>query len=465
MSSAPRVSFLTLGCRLNQHDTAAMRARLADAGWTQVDAPEGADVVVVNTCTVTARADQEARQLVRSLARRAPSARIVVTGCYAQRAPGEVAAIPGVSLVLGTAERERIELYVGAGSAAWKGAAAGALRRASRDAREGRSAFPGHASYLDEQLDAIPLHVGPGRAKRAFVASSPVAFGRTRALLKVQDGCDAFCSYCVVPYVRGRARSLPLDEAVAQGARLLEAGFHEIVVTGADLGSYGSDLGKPGLLAPLVERLLALGSAHRVRISSIEPEKVPAGLVEMIGSEERLCPHLHLPLQSGSDAILAAMRRRYRVRDYARLLERVTARGTVAIGADVIVGYPGEGDAEFEETGRFIDGAPLSYLHVFRYSARPGTSAAPLPAPMTARERAAELRALGLAKERAFYESLVGTTRSVLLEGRSDAASVRGRADVYAPVLVRSTPRWVGLARVVLREAGQDGCVGELATR
>ena len=408
-----------------------MRARLADSGWSEAGTAEGADVVVVNTCTVTARADQEARQLVRSIARRAPRARIVVTGCYAQRAPGEVAAIPGVSLVLGTAERERIEEYVGAGSA------------------DG----------------AIPLHVAPARAKRAFAKSTPVSFGRTRALLKVQDGCDAFCSYCVVPYVRGRSRSLPLEDAVAQGARLLEAGFCEIVVTGADLGSYGADLGAPGLLAPLVERLLALDSRHRVRISSIEPEKVPDALVEMIGSEGRLCPHLHLPLQSGSDAILASMRRRYRAREYARLIERVAARGTVAIGADVIVGYPGEGDAEFEETVRFVEDSPISYLHVFRYSARPGTVAAPLPAPTAARARAAELRELGQAKERAFYESLVGTTRPVLLEGRSDGEGVRGRADVYAPVLVRSTPRWTGIARVVLREAGPEGCVGDLATR
>jgi len=457
--------FFTLGCRLNQHDTAAMRARLADQGWNETAAAEDADVVVVNTCTVTARADQEARQLVRSIARRAPSARIVVTGCYAQRAPVEVAAIPGVSLVLGTAERERIEEFVEAGSVEGKGAAAGALRRASRDAREGRSAFPLHAPSLDVQPPSIPLHVGPARAKRSFVTSSPVSFGRTRALLKVQDGCDAFCSYCVVPYVRGRSRSLPLDDAVAQGARLLEAGFHEIVVTGADLGSYGSDLGAPGLLAPLVRRLLALGSSHRVRISSIEPEKVPDELVEMIGSEERLCPHLHLPLQSGSDAILATMRRRYRVRDYSSLLERVTARGTVAIGADVIVGHPGEGDAEFEETRRFVEGAPLTYLHVFRYSARPGTAAAPLPAPHAARERAGVLRALGRAKEVAFYQSLVGTTRPVLLEGRSDAEGVRGRADVYAPVLLRSTPRWAGINRVVFREAGPEGCVGDLATR
>jgi threonylcarbamoyladenosine tRNA methylthiotransferase MtaB len=414
-----------------------MRARLIDAGWCEIDGAERADVIVVNTCTVTARADQEARQLVRSLARRAPSARIVVTGCYAQRAADEVAAIDGVSLVLGVAERDCIEEHLGAGSGEWE----------------------------EEHRGSVPLHVGPARAKRAFVASSPLRFGRTRALLKVQDGCDAFCTYCVVPYVRGRSRSLPLEEALSQGARLLEAGFHEIVITGADLGSYGADLGTPGLLATLVERLLALGTGHRVRISSIEPEKVPAQLVEMIGSEERLCPHLHLPLQSGSDAILAAMRRRYRVREYARLLERLTSRGIVAIGADVIVGFPGEGDAEFEETRRFVADAPLSYLHVFRYSARPGTAAERLPAPDAARQRASVLRVLGQAKQHAFFRSLVGTTRSVLPEGRSDVDGVRGRADVYAPVIVRGAPRWSGAARVVIREADSEGCVGDLATR
>jgi threonylcarbamoyladenosine tRNA methylthiotransferase MtaB len=442
-----------------------MRARLADAGWAEVDAAEGADVVVVNTCTVTARADQEARQLVRSLARRARSARIVVTGCYAQRAPGEVAAIDGVSLVLGVAERDRITEFVRPGSGEWEGSGRLQLLRASREALNAPSAFPLPAPSPEVHPGSVPLRVGPARAKRAFVASSPVAFGRTRALLKVQDGCDAFCSYCVVPYVRGRSRSLPLEEAVAQGARLLEAGFHEIVVTGADLGSYGADLGAPGLLSALVERVLALGAGHRVRISSIEPEKVPDALVEMIGSEERLCPHLHLPLQSGSDAILVEMRRRYRVREYARLLERLTSRGTVAIGADVIVGFPGEGDAEFEETRRFVADAPLSYLHVFRYSARPGTAAERLPATGKARERASVLRALGQAKQHAFFRSLVGTTRSVLPEGRSDADGVRGRAEVYAPVLVRDVSRWSGAARVVIREADPEGCVGDLATR
>ena len=444
-----------------------MRARLAEAGCLETDAPEAADVIVVNTCTVTARADQEARQLVRSLARRAPSARIVVTGCYAQRAPGEVAAIPGVSLVLGVHERERVEGFLDlAGGGSTVGSGSHVRSALTSSALDAPSAFRGPDSYLDESSSAtIPLHVAPGRAKREFVVSSPVRFGRTRALLKVQDGCDAFCSYCVVPYVRGRSRSLPLEEAVAQGERLLAAGFHEIVLTGADLGDYGRDLGKVGLLAELVARLLALGGGHRVRISSIEPDKVPAALVEMIGAEDRLCPHLHLPLQSGSDAILGAMRRRYRARDYAGLVERLHARGTVAIGADVIVGFPGEEEAEFEETRRFVEEMPLAYLHVFRYSPRPGTVAAETPAPAASRDRAAALRALGDAKRRAFHASLVGTTRDVLAEGYPDPDGARGRSDVYAPVLVRGVPPWKGIARVTVREASDEGCAGVLATR
>jgi threonylcarbamoyladenosine tRNA methylthiotransferase MtaB len=409
-----------------------MRARLADAGWAEVPEAEGADVVVVNTCTVTARADQEARQLVRSIARRAPGAKIVVTGCYAQRAPGEVAAIAGVSAVVGMAERERIEEYVGS---------------------------------LPAAPVPIPLLVGPARPKRPLAPSSPVHFGRTRALLKIQDGCDAFCTYCVVPYVRGRSRSLPLDEALRQGSRLLEAGFHEIVLTGADLGSYGADLGEPALLPRLVERLLRLGPSHRVRVSSIEPDKVPPALVEMIGTEDRLCPHLHLPLQSGSDTILTAMRRRYRARDYAALLARVAARGTVGIGADVIVGFPGEGAGEFEATRRFIADLPLAYLHVFRYSPRPGTKAASIPAPAASRDRAEALRGLGDAKRRAFFRSLVGTTRPVLAEAYPSAESVRGRSDVHAPVLVRGAAPWTGIARVALREASDEGCAGDLASR
>lgn len=397
-AAAPRVSFYTLGCRLNQHDTAAMRADFTAAGFRIVPAGQPAEWAIVNTCTVTHRADQEARQLIRRVARIVPGARIVVTGCYAQRAPEELRSIPAVSAVLGTAERDRIAEHLGDGPVG---------------------------------------EVAPGRAKRPFHAAAPLAFGRTRALLKVQDGCDSFCAFCIVPFVRGRSRSLPLEDALEQARRLIEADFHEIVLTGADLGRYGWDLGDHALLPRLIERLLSLSDRHRIRLSSIEPNKVDPVLVEWLGSEPRLCRHLHLPLQSGSARVLTAMRRTYAPADYLSLCERVAARGPVGIGADVIVGYPGETEEDFAETVRVIEAAPVTYLHVFRYSARPGTAAARLAetaGPATAQARSERLRALGEEKARAFRASLIGSTLPVLPEPRARGGPLAALSDVYVPV-------------------------------
>jgi len=388
-----------------------MRARLEAAGMETGSGASDADVLIVNTCTVTRRADQEARQLLRRLAREHPDAQLIATGCYAQRAPEELRSIGGVSLVLGVHERESVADHV----------------RASA-----RTAL---------------VAVGPARARHALAPAAPLSFGRTRALLKVQDGCDAFCSYCVLPYVRGRDRSLPIADAVAQARRLVDAGFHEIVITGADLGSYGREAGGSGLLPELIRRILALGPSHRVRLSSIEPNKLDPGIVAMLGIEPRLCRHLHLPLQSGSDAVLRAMRRPYGAADYAALLERIADRGPVAVGADVIVGFPAEGEREFEETLSFLRALPLASLHVFRYSPRPGTVAAREPAsapPSVLRERARRVRALGEAKRAAFLRSLVGSRVSVLAEaGRSESAIV-ARSDFGEPVLIRGTDTWSG---------------------
>jgi threonylcarbamoyladenosine tRNA methylthiotransferase MtaB len=407
-SKAPRVSFWTLGCRLNQYDTAALRARLLGAGLTESgEGPGNADLLVVNTCTVTRRADQEARQLIRKLHREAPGSRILVTGCYAQRAPEELRSLPGVTAVLGAAEREDPE----------------ALLRAA--------------------AGGVTVAVGPGRAARPFATEAPLHVGRARALLKVQDGCDSFCAYCVVPYVRGRSRSLPFPEALERARRLVEAGFREIVLTGADLGSYGRDLGKNRTLPSLVEGILGLGNAHRVRLSSIEPHKVDSALAAMIGTTPRLCRHLHLPLQSGSDRILRAMRRGYTREDYAALLVRLVARGPVGIGADVIVGFPGEGEAEFEETRRFLEEAPVTFLHVFRYSSRPGTAAARLSGGVPearARERSEILRALGDSKTRAFRRSLVGATLPVVPERGRGRRGPFAMSDLYVPVELHFDP-------------------------
>jgi threonylcarbamoyladenosine tRNA methylthiotransferase MtaB len=408
-----------------------MRDDLERAGWVPAEpSDDDADVVVVNTCTVTARADQESRQWIRRLARTRPGARIVVTGCYAQRAPEELRALPGVSLVLGTAEREEI--------AAWLPA----------------SRAPAHPGAGERP--PIDVAVAPARARRAIAASTPTAFGRTRALLKVQDGCDSFCTYCIVPYVRGRARSLAVSVILDQARRLLDAGFHELVLTGADLGSYGDDRTERPRLAALIEALLALGASHRVRLSSIEPHKVPPELIDLLGTEPRLCRHLHLPLQSGSAAVLRAMRRAYEPGAYARLVERAASRGPMGIGADVIVGFPGEGEAEFEETVSFVRSLPLSYLHVFRYSPRPGTASVRGERGVSvavARERSERLRRMGDEMERRFHDSLVGATLPCVPErGRHPDGAWRGTSDVYAPVCVDGAPPEAAIIPVRIRE-------------
>lgn len=399
-----------------------MRAHVLGSGFTEATPGSPAEVVVINTCTVTARADQEARQLIRRIHREAPGARIVVTGCYAQRAPNEVSEIPGVAAVLGSGERDD----------------AGHLLRAIG----GRPAGAGAAASVT---------AGCARSIRHFRTGPPVLVGRTRALLKIQDGCDSFCAYCIVPYVRGRSRSLPLAEAVERGRRLIDTGFHEIVLTGADLGSYGHDLADPHLLARLIEALLGLGDRHRIRLSSIEPNKLDPGIADLIGSEPRLCRHLHLPLQSGSNAVLRAMRRGYTREGYRALLERVTARGPVGIGADVIVGFPGEDDEMFEETRRFLEEAPVTFLHVFRYSPRPGTAAARFGPPARdgrSRERSETLRALGEAKGEAFRRSLVGSMIPVVPEsGRGERGPI-AMSDLYVPVELTGEPSGRGVVPV-----------------
>lgn len=404
-----------------------MRAQALAAGLAEVSPGAAADVIVVNTCTVTARADQEARQLIRRLVRAHPAARIVATGCYAQRAAAEVRALPGVSAVLGVGERDERAALIGA--------------------------------LAGSPETKTTLAVGPARALRDFRTEAAVHFGRTRALLKIQDGCDTFCSYCIVPYVRGRSRSIPVEEAVARARRLLAVGFREIVLTGADLGSYGKDLGEPGLLETLIHALLRLGDAHRLRISSIEPNKIDPAVVAMVGAEPGLCRHLHLPMQSGSDRVLRAMRRGYTSAQYGALLAKVTRQGTVGIGADVVVGFPGEGDAEFEETYRFLEEAPVTFLHVFRYSARPGTVAACLDAPSdaAARERSERLRLLGESKSAAFRRALVGTTLPVIVEARRFSGRPVATSDVFVPVDLSHTPLAGGIvsARILRLEGNR----------
>jgi len=330
------VAFVTFGCKVNQYESQALRERFADRGLAEVPADQGADLYVLNTCTVTETATAEARRAARRLARRFPFAEITVTGCAADSHREEFLGIPGVRRVVPHDE---------------KGGLGGDPRLAPTDTRP--SIFDLSISRFD---------------------------GHTRAFLKVEDGCDLNCSFCIIPKVRGRALSRPLESAVEEARRLVGSGYQEIVLTGVHLGSYGKDLAKRSLLPDLVERLLGLGGLARVRLSSLEANELSEELIALMASEPRFCPHLHLPLQSGDDEILRAMRRRYNSAQFEAACGRVAKRvAEPGLTTDVIVGFPGETDRHFENTLDVCRRVGFSRIHIFPYSRRRGTDAARLP--------------------------------------------------------------------------------------
>jgi threonylcarbamoyladenosine tRNA methylthiotransferase MtaB len=407
-------SIENFGCRATEADAAALRRELLASGLTPTAEHSSADIVVLNTCTVTAAADSQAREAVRKIHRANPGARIVVTGCYAQRAPDELAAIAGVDWVVGNSHQAEIP---------------GLVQR-----------FMAHPARMDfvpvGQLeeDAMSLARGPAKILSGDIfAQSTVQVGpatlmegdRTRPILKIQDGCNNRCSYCVIPFVRGRSRSLPPDEVIREVHALCAEGAKEIVLSGINLGSYGRDLVPRAELGGVVWRILDETGLDQFRFSSIEPQDVTEDFVELVASSPRIARHFHIPLQSGSDRILRAMRRWYRTEHYAqrvKLIRRLLP--DAAIGADVIVGFPGETDADFRATFEFIERLPFTYLHAFSFSARPGTAAATLSDQIplaTIRDRARALRELGQRKSEAFRASLAGRTlRSLTLARGGD---------------------------------------------
>ncbi len=380
----------TFGCRASQADGAALEAGLASRGLDSARELDDADVVVLNTCTVTGTADDELRQYVRRVHRARPEARIVVTGCYAQRAPGEIAALPGVSLVVGNSHKNSIPDLLAA-----------------------------NAGYHGE------IRIGDIFEQRDFL-SAPVedALGdRTRPNLKVQDGCNNRCSFCIIPYVRGRSRSASADAVVDQ-VRRLAAKYKEVVLSGINLGRWGRDLEDGRRLVDLLRRLLNETPLERLRLSSVEPMDWSEALLELVASSPRIAKHVHAPLQSGSDAVLRRMHLKYRPRHYAdRILKARALMPDCAVGADVMTGFPGETDAEFEESRAFIENLPFTYLHVFTYSERPGTPAAELPqVPVAVRKhRTHVLRELGQRKNLEFRRATIGRILSVVTieDGRS----------------------------------------------
>lgn len=431
-----RVAFRTFGCKLNLYESTGMAQAARRRSFLVVDGDEDADVVVVNTCSVTGRADQEARQYLRSVARRSPTVRLVVTGCYAQRAPEELASLPNVALVAGHGEKDE----------------------------------------LDRLLTELPAPGEPPRVAVAPLAGKPMTRlravgveGRTRALLRVQDGCNSACTYCVIPTTRGPSRSLELDEVLSEGERLLAAGHREIVVTGTHLGHYGLDLVPRRNLSGLVRGLIRLAAPHvfRVRLSSVEPQEIDGDLVEMLAEGGVLAPHLHLPLQSGSDRMLRAMRRSYRTPAYRRQVERVAARvPRLALGADLIVGFPGESEADFRETLALLAELPFTYLHPFTYSPRPGTPAASWkgrPPGDVSRRRLGAAKALMIRKNEDFRRALAGTEARVLVEETEAGGVSRGLTEHYVRVRFRGNKNLAGrFARVVLTGVSGDGCEGRM---
>jgi threonylcarbamoyladenosine tRNA methylthiotransferase MtaB len=390
------------GCRATQADGAALESLLAAKGLGAADERAAADLVVLNTCTVTSAADDDVRQTIRRVHRENPGARILVTGCYAQRAPEELAVLPGVAWVVGNSHKTQIADLV-------------CIDNGGID--NGGNATPYHGN----------IHVGDIFAQHDFL-SAPVedaAGDRTRPNLKIQDGCNNRCSFCIIPFVRGRSRSAPAGQVVAQVRGLAER-YREIVLSGINLGRWGREPGSQMRLAGLIRLLLAETGVERLRLSSVEPMDFSDDLLNLMAGSPRIARHVHAPLQSGSDRVLRRMHRKYRPRHYAdRVLKARALMPDAAIGADVMVGFPGETQADFEDSRHFIESLPFTYLHVFTYSERPGTPAAEDPAavPMPVRkERNRTLRDLAAAKNREFRERMVGRTLSgVTLHGTGTA--------------------------------------------
>jgi threonylcarbamoyladenosine tRNA methylthiotransferase MtaB len=426
---------ITFGCKVNQCDTAGMARELTGLGWRAAAPGADPDLVIVNTCTVTKRADQQARQAIRRLAREHPETPIWVTGCYGQRAPAEVAALPGVQAVFGNQE---------------KAALARLLSRC----------------HGQPELDASTGTLPPASAEPFFptppfkpweVHAVP---GHTRAWLKIQEGCSHQCRYCIVPTVRGPRRSLAPAAVEAAFHQLAGLGYREVVLTGVDLGQYGLDHAPSSSLAALVRRLTKKTWPFRVRLSSLEPMMVTPELLDELAAWGNFCPHFHLPLQSGATPVLAAMGRPYGPDEFRDLVREISRRFPGAgLGLDVLVGFPGETAADFEATRSLVAELPVTYLHVFPYSPRPGTPAADLP-PLpgnVVQERARIMRELGQAQKKKFLEAQLGQVREVLVEGPvAPEGWLQGLSDHYLRVTFPGPPTLLN-HRVLVRLNGIRG--------
>lgn len=402
------VAFYTLGCKLNFAETSTIGRSLGSAGYRTVAFGDGADVYVINTCSVTDHADRKCKKVVREALKFNASAKVVIIGCYAQLKPQEIAAIPGVSMVLGAAEKFNLTEHLNA------------LKKA----------------------ESTVVKAGDVREAHDFVAGFSIN-DRTRTFFKVQDGCNYFCSFCTIPLARGLSRSQSIAETMQKALELNDGSVKEIVLTGVNIGDFGKQ-SKERLIDLLKVMDDELIEVPRIRISSIEPNLLSDDIIYFVAGSRRFMPHFHVPLQSGSNTILKAMRRRYQRELYAERVGHIkTAMPHASIGVDVIVGFPGETQEEFLETYHFLNELSISYLHVFPYSSRPNTRAEQMPGHLPERikhERVKMLRILSDKKKRAFYEQFTGTTRPVLWEAATDGISMSGFTDNYLKVTAPFDP-------------------------
>ncbi len=421
----------TLGCKLNFSETSTIGNQFLSKGYDIVDFKEHADVYVFNTCTVTENAEKECRQLVRRVLRQNPEAYVVVTGCYAQLRPEEISAIAGVDAVLGTQEKFRL------------------------------------FDILDgfEKKDLACIFVSPDIEINEFgPAHSTDADSRTRAYLKIQDGCDYKCSFCTIPKARGLSRSMDPDSVIVEFKSLLDEGYKEILLTGVNVGDYGKQYQTD--LYHLLLRMVRIPGEFRIRISSIEPNLLSDEIINLTASNEKMCRHFHIPLQSGSPRILKQMKRRYKTEDYRKLIDKLNdIIPEVGIGVDVITGFPGETEEEFRETYDFLRDLSISYLHVFTYSERPGTAASGMTDQVDVFERKrrnSELRKLSSRKRNLFYNKSAGTTAEVLFEAENHNGVMKGFSSNYIRIASSYDPELVNtLSTVKIIGAEKSFCTGE----
>ncbi len=427
-----KIFFVTLGCKVNQYESEAMRKLFEAAGYTVAEEISAADVVVVNTCTVTAVSSQKSRQMIRRAANVNRNCILVVVGCYAQSEPQVVSAIDGVDVIIGTKDRTRIVELVEAAFA-----------------NRGEKIF--RVGNVDDIRDFEELPHTPHR---------------TRAFLKIEDGCDNRCAYCIIPNVRGRVRSRSLESIRAECVELKAAGYKEIVLTGIHIGAYGRDL-RGVSLVDAVQTVLDAADPLRLRLGSIESAELTDELIDLLKRDSRLCNHVHLPLQSGSDEILRAMRRPYTTKNFSELTARLIAEvPEISIGTDLIVGFPGETDELFAETLNFIRRQPFSKIHVFPFSARHGTLAATLPnqiAPQVKKSRAVSAVELSRAKSENFSSRLIGRTVEIIAE-TSTGGIVDGLTKNYVRVYVPDVGIRLGeVVRVKIERLHADGVFGKIS--